>query len=84
MRAMSRRTLAALIVGWLLGIVTALATPGLVWQRQSLVVVWPRGTSGGAGGDKLIQAIEQGWIVTHHGGQDYAVYTLERPRIRLP
>ena len=68
---MSRRTLAALAVGWLLGIVTALVTPTLVWQRQSLF--W---------GPELEVAMERGWYVIRNDNS--TVWTLERPRIRLP
>jgi hypothetical protein len=37
MPAMSKRVLAALVIGWLLGIATAFAIPSLVYQRQSIV-----------------------------------------------
>jgi hypothetical protein len=74
MRAMSRRTLAALVFGWLLGIMTALMTPTLVYQQQSIRMV-----PGEAA--QLDEAIASGWYVTR---RDDPIVTLERPRFRLP
>ena len=72
--AMSRRTLAALAVGWLLGIVTALVTPTLVYQRQSINV---RDRAGEAA---LTRIVMDGWVVMR---EDQGIFTLERPRFRL-
>src|SRR4051794_7391288 len=84
-RPMRRKTAAALLIGCLLGISTSFAVPTLVYQRQSLFVRWPRDTFGGVGGDKLIDAIDQGWVVTQQGGYLYEmVYTLEPPWVRIP
>jgi hypothetical protein len=38
---MSKGTVAALVVGWLLGIVTAFTIPRLVYQRQSIYAASP-------------------------------------------
>ena len=71
---MSRTTVAALLIGWLLGIATAFAVPTLVYQRQSLYAVTP------ASGE-LRSAVNDGWIVVR---KDEWIYTLERPRFRIP
>jgi hypothetical protein len=80
MHAMSRRTLAALVVGWLLGIVTALVMPTLVSERQSMIVFSAR-THPDYNLDVLMKRLSEGWHVTRQEG---SVYTLERPRFRLP
>jgi hypothetical protein len=72
---MRHSTVAALLIGWLLGIATAFAVPTLVYQRQSIV------SAGQDGPATLTRAIADGWIVTR---QDGAIWTLERPRFRIP
>jgi hypothetical protein len=70
---MNRRTVAALIVGWLLGIVTAFAIPTLLYERRSMVA-----------SPQLGDAFSSGWYVVRTDGPGNTVYTLERPRVRLP
>ena len=71
---MSRGALVALVVGWLLGIATAFAIPTLVYQRQSVYAATP-------GSIDIRSEIEDGWYVVR---ADDRIYTLERPRLRLP
>jgi hypothetical protein len=72
---MSRKTAAVLLIGWLLGIATAFVVPSLVWQRQSI----PAGQTTEM--DQVRRALADGWVVIRVDG---VVYTLERPRFRIP
>jgi hypothetical protein len=75
MRAMSKRTLAALVMVWLLGIVTALVTPSLVYQRQS-IAAWDKD------GDAAVRrGTTEEWVIVR---EDRNTFTLERPRFRIP
>ena len=71
MRFMSRGALAALLVGWLLGIATAFAIPTLVYQRQSVEGVGPGGLA------RLRAAIEDGWVVVRTDDRIYTGSTHE-------
>jgi len=66
---MSRRTLAVLALGWLLGIVTAQVVSTLTYQQQRVVSYTTRK-----------RLISEGWYVVH---QDRGVYTLKRSRFRI-
>ena len=75
---MSRRTLAALAFGWLLGIVTAMVIPGLVWQRQTI------GIERQINGQPQYRALmEDGWYLVRTE-DEYRLVTLERLRLRIP
>ena len=66
---MSRRTIAALVIGWLLGLGTAAITPDLIVQRRTVT------------GFQLDAHIRDGWYVIR---RDENAWTIERPRLRLP
>ena len=69
-------SLISLLVGWLLGIATAVVVPELRYQWQTI--------SGSAIGRLNLQdAINNGWTVVRVD-HDPSLITLERPRLRLP
>ena len=73
---MSRQRLALLIIGWLLGLLTAIVWPGVVAERQSYVPVDPAFAPG-----DLRRLASEGWVVTRTDtAGSVAVYQLERPR----
>jgi hypothetical protein len=74
---MVRQQLVYLALGWLLGIGTALVTPTLTAQRQTLLVQ-PGHLDQEA---QFEQALKNGWYVVRVDG---FLYTVERSRIRIP
>ena len=79
---MGRRSLLALVFGWLLGLGTAAAMPELLYERQTIF-------ASGDSVDRLIeQTTQQGWRITRadqvRGPESARLFSLERPRLRLP
>ena len=66
---MRRRTAIALLIGWLLGIGTSLVVPDLIVQRRTIL------------SDQMEEYTRDGWYVIR---RDAGVWTVERPRLRLP
>ena len=81
-----RRGLAlGLLLGWLLGIGTALAAPDLMYERQTIVV------RVGLTGDRQLQVatVQERWEIIRVDRLEGNVtemifYHLRRPRFRLP
>jgi hypothetical protein len=74
MRIMKAKMLIIMVVGWLLGAGTMLAFPTLTYQRQSIYSSSQRGAA-------LTGPLQDGWYITR---VDDLIYTLERPRFRIP
>ncbi len=78
---MRRRTAIPLLIGWLLGIGTALAVPDLRYQRQTILTAEPAAGGRPRGAERLRQATNDGWTIVRQDGDSV---TIERPRLRLP
>ncbi len=74
---MQRSFLLAIIVAWMLGVITALAWPSLTTERTMLASM-DRITDTALLHDYALA----GWIVTNATTDRY--YVLERPRVRIP
>jgi hypothetical protein len=66
---MKRRALALLLVGWLLGLATAIVVPAVRTERRTVDL------------HEVTPLVRDGWVVTRAGPSP--LVTLERSRIRL-
>ena len=78
---MRRRTVALLLVGWLLGLLTAFVLPAVSTERQTVVALDPAGYRTRNSPDRVASLAQDGWVVTRvdNAGQT-PVIQLERPR----
>lgn len=80
---MRRRVLVPLIVGWLLGLLTAFVWPAVSTERETVVVMIPAGHGGGANSPEAVAGrTRNGWVVTRVDtiGQGASAVQLERNR----
>jgi hypothetical protein len=75
----SRRSVALVVVGWLLGVLTAFGWPAVSAERQTVVVLY----SGGAINStrEIASLTGGGWVVTRTDrARETPIVQLERPR----
>lgn len=80
MRGTRRRIIGLLLLGWLLGLLTAFLWPALTTERQTVVVTVLGGSSPNSP-DGIAALTEAGWIITRTDTiGSTPVVQLERPR----